>query len=99
MKPLVFALAAAAAALSSQPSSAMPLARIAPAAEAQQVRLVCDAWGRCWRTGRAWRPDITVQNGYGWQDGYARWSGVNGNYWAYKRHAPQTGGCTDNCNR
>ena len=33
-------------------ASALPAARIGQvAAPVEQVRLVCDEWGRCWRTG------------------------------------------------
>lgn len=45
-------------------ASAMPVGNMAPAngasaAPIEQVRLVCNRWGRCWHVG-----------GYGWRGGY-----------------------------
>jgi hypothetical protein len=43
---------AALAALSLSPASAFPVAPLgATASPVEQVRLVCNEWGRCWRTG------------------------------------------------
>ncbi len=51
-------------------ASAMPVAPVAPGASTpvEQVRLVCNRWGRCWHTG----------GGYGWRGGWRgdrRWRG------------------------
>jgi hypothetical protein len=56
-------------------ASAMPVGKIAPGAstQAEQVRLVCNRWGRCWRTG-----GFT----YGYRGGYYR--GHRG--WRGNRH-------------
>jgi hypothetical protein len=44
-------------------ASAMPVAPVAPGASTpvEQVRLVCNRFGRCWHTGGY---------GYGWRGGY-----------------------------
>lgn len=49
-------------------ASAMPVGNIAPAngnsvAPIEQVRLVCNRWGRCWHVGG-------YRYGYGWRGGY-----------------------------
>lgn len=42
--------------------SAMPLPSFAmPSSSAEQVRYVCNEWGRCW-----WRPDYRRPYGYGY---------------------------------
>ena len=56
-------------------ASALPLTDLSgvanatgPTAQVDQVRLVCNRWGRCWRVG-GWN------RGYrgGWHRGYRRW--------------------------
>jgi hypothetical protein len=66
-----FKLTVAAAALTTGiglavPASAMPIQKLdigITAPEVDQVRLVCNRWGRCWRTG-GWG-----YRGYGWVAG------------------------------
>lgn len=63
---LTFGLAASA--------SAMPVGGLGKSAangatnQVEQVRLVCNRWGRCWRTG----PYYGYGYGYGWRRGYHR---------------------------
>ena len=48
-------------------------------AKPDQVRLVCDAWGRCWRRPNYWAP----RPYYGWG---------GGPYWGHRRHGWGHGG-------
>lgn len=52
-------------------ASAMPLSNLGTvdvgSAQVDQVRLVCNRWGRCWRVG-GWG-----YRRYGWRRGYRRW--------------------------
>jgi hypothetical protein len=63
MPKAVLAILVSAAALGSiaaTSAQAMPIARSArPPAEVDQVRYVCNEWGRCW-----WRPDYYRPYGY-----------------------------------
>jgi hypothetical protein len=47
----------------------MPVGHIAPGASSniEQVRLVCNRWGHCWRTGPSYG-----YRAYGWDRGYHR---------------------------
>jgi hypothetical protein len=60
-------------------ASAMPVGKIAPGAttQAEQVRLVCNRWGHCWRTGGYYR--TYGYRSYGWDRGYHRG-------WRHHRH-------------
>jgi hypothetical protein len=51
-------------------ASAMPVGQIAPGASnnVEQVRLVCNRWGHCWRTGGYYRG--YGYRGPGWNHGY-----------------------------
>ena len=63
---LTFAAATLAIGLASS-ASAMPVSKLGTTdvgtAQVDQVRLVCNRWGRCWRTGGGWR-------GGGWHRGW-----------------------------
>lgn len=81
-KHVTFAAAAAFAAAAFAPglASALPAAGkdvVAPAGAqgVEQVRMVCDAWGRCWRTGPYWG------GGYGWRGGGWHGGGWHGGGW------------------
>ncbi len=68
------------AALSAGTASAMPIGLASDAGIAssvEQVRLVCNRWGRCWRTG----PVFVRPYGYGYGYGYRR----RGYYGGYRR--------------
>ncbi|MDB5500398.1 MAG: hypothetical protein JWR89_300 [Tardiphaga sp.] len=71
MKKLILSIAAATALLTTA-AGAAPLSPSAVGAEAgiatEQVRLVCDEYGRCYRT----RGPRYVQRGYGYGGGYDR---------------------------
>jgi hypothetical protein len=71
MKKLILSIAAATALLTTA-AVAAPLSPSAVGAEAgiatEQVRLVCDEYGRCYRT----RGPRYVQRGYGYGGGYDR---------------------------
>jgi len=73
----IFAAAPASAAPMADPFVKGATETGAPAAE--QVRLVCDAWGRCWRTRpRVYAPRFyygrpAYRRGYGYRRGYRRW--------------------------
>jgi hypothetical protein len=79
---LAFAALAAlgAAVLSTGAASAMPIGLATNAGIAsgvEQVRLVCDAYGRCFRT-----PGYAPRYGYGPRVGYGRWHhGWHGRRW------------------
>ena len=64
-KPIAVLLSSAAlAALAATGASAMPIApSTAPASNVEQVRWVCDEWGRCWHQRDYYRP-------YGYYRGY-----------------------------
>ena len=66
---LALAAIAVSAGLGMSGASAMPLVRLnateAGAAQVDQVRLVCNRWGRCWHVG-GWR------HAYGWHRGWHR---------------------------
>jgi len=50
-------------------ASAMPVPRLSTdmvTPQVDQVRIVCDRWGRCWRTGWGWRRH------WGWHPGWRR---------------------------
>lgn len=55
-------------------ASAMPVSQIAPGATnpVEQVRLVCNRWGKCWRTGGdyGWRGDRGYHRGWRGHRGY-----------------------------
>jgi len=72
MRKVTFAIlglaALGAVATASTAVSAMPIPSFAiPSSNAEQVRYVCNAWGRCW-----WRPDYTRPYGYGYGYRYRR---------------------------
>jgi hypothetical protein len=77
MKKLILSIAAATALLTTA-AVAAPLSPSAVGAEAgiatEQVRLVCDEYGRCYRT----RGPRYVQRGYGYGGGYDRGYGYGG---------------------
>ena len=54
MRYALLATLAAAGTITASAASAMPLSNLGAAAQSndaiQEVRLVCDRWGRCWRT-------------------------------------------------
>jgi hypothetical protein len=59
-KPLIGILSAAALTSFATCAGAMPIAPpVAPTSGVEQVRLVCDEWGRCWR-----QPDYYRRYGY-----------------------------------
>ena len=69
----------------SSPTSAMPVAP-APAmpqvSDVEQVRMVCNAWGRCW-----WQPNVYYGYGYGYY-GPPRYYGpryYRPRYYGYRR--------------
>ena len=67
MRKVTFAIlglaALGAVATASTAVSAMPIPSFAiPSSNAEQVRYVCNAWGRCW-----WRPDYNRFYGYGYR--------------------------------
>jgi hypothetical protein len=76
MRNFIFGLAGATAAafLSTGAASAFPAAPLAIANPVEQVRVVCDQWGRCWRTGPRY-----YRYGYGprryWGPGYGYYGG------------------------
>ncbi|MBC9879546.1 hypothetical protein G8O24_19580 [Bradyrhizobium sp. INPA01-394B] len=47
----------------SSTASAMPVAAAPQVSNVEQVRMVCNAWGRCW-----WQPNVYY--GYGYGPGY-----------------------------
>lgn len=55
MRYAMLATLAAAGTIVTSAASAMPLSNLSASVQSdeaiQQVRLVCDDWGRCWRTG------------------------------------------------
>lgn len=65
---LKLTFAAAALALGIASASAMPVSNLAGVAPSQteDVRLVCNRWGRCWRTG----PVYGGYRAYGYRGGY-----------------------------
>ena len=70
MRKVTFAIlglaALGAVATASTAVSAMPIPSFAiPSSNAEQVRYVCNEWGRCW-----WRPDYNRPYGYGYGYGY-----------------------------
>jgi hypothetical protein len=68
------------AAFSAGSASAMPIGLASGAdiaSNVEQVRLVCNRWGRCWRTG----PVFVRPYGYGYGYGYRR----RGYYGGYRR--------------
>ena len=78
MKNVTLSLLAAAAigAISIGSVSAMPVSNLAGLSEShvQDVRLVCDRFGRCYNTRRAYRPYPYAQRYYG--DGYSTMVGL-----------------------
>lgn len=83
------ALAFGAAVFAAAPASAAPMADpfVGGAAQSttapgiEQVRLVCDAWGRCWRT----RPRYYAPRFYYGRPMYRRGWGYRGG-WGHRRH-------------
>lgn len=70
--------------LAATSSSAMPVGDLGAAAasgnDIQNVRLVCNRWGRCWRTGRYYAPRYYRPYGYGY--GYPAYGyGYGRPYW------------------
>jgi len=70
--------------LATTASSAMPIGNLGNAAtsgsDVQDVRLVCNRWGRCWRTGRYYGPRYRPYYGYGY--GYPAYGyGYGRPYW------------------
>jgi hypothetical protein len=62
----------------------MPIGNLGNAAttgsDVQDVRLVCNRWGRCWRTGRYYGPRYRPYYGYGY--GYPAYGyGYGRPYW------------------
>jgi len=55
-------------------ANAMPIGSAAPVASTiDQVRLVCDEWGRCWRRPDYYRPYGYYGYGYGYDRPYYRY--------------------------
>ncbi|MHC2621175.1 hypothetical protein ACVIW2_003207 [Bradyrhizobium huanghuaihaiense] len=65
-------------ALAAMPNGIPQADRIAkgPAADVDQVRMVCNAWGRCW-----WRPNY--YGAYGYYGGPRRFYGYGPRPWGY----------------
>ena len=73
-KPLIGILSVAVLTSFATCASAMPIAPpVAPTSGVEQVRLVCDEWGRCWRQPDYYRP-------YGY---YRRYGDDD---WRYRRY-------------
>lgn len=73
MKALTLTLAAAASTLMAAAASAAPLtagASIVPESSIQQVRMVCNEDGRCWRENRGRRVVISEEHRYGPRERY-----------------------------
>jgi hypothetical protein len=73
MRRPVLALLSAAAVFAATSASAMPIAPpVAPTSGVEQVRVVCNEWGRCWRQPDYYRP-YGYYRGYGddeWRERY-----------------------------
>ena len=86
MKNVTLSLLAAAAigAISISSASAMPISNLAGLSEShvQDVRLVCDRFGRCYNTRRAYRTYPYAQRYYG--DGYYSGYGPGYGYWGQR---------------
>jgi hypothetical protein len=73
---LAFAAAALTVGLAAS-ASAMPVGKLGQGAansaanQVEQVRLVCNRWGRCWRTGPYYGYGYGYRS-YGWDRGYRR---------------------------
>ena len=80
-KPIAVLLSSAAlAALAATGVSAMPIAPpTAPALNVEQVRWVCDEWGRCWNQRGYYRPYGVLSNDDEWRERY-RYSPSYGYY-------------------
>lgn len=82
--------------LAATSASAMPIGNLGAAAQTgddvQNVRLVCNRWGRCWRTGpRYYRPRAYYGGGYYPYGGYRPYYGYGGPYGGYGYGRPGFG--------
>ena len=68
-------------ALAAMPNGLPQAGQIAgePSAHVDQVRMVCNAWGRCW-----WRPNY--YRSYGYYGGPRRFYGPRAYGWGHRRH-------------
>ena len=92
---LILAVLSAAAAFAATSASAMPIApSAAPTSNVDQVRLVCNEWGRCWQQPDYYRPygyyrrhdDDEWRGRYRYREGY-RYYGrrYEGGYGGWRR--------------
>jgi len=86
----LFAAGALALGLACAPASAMPAAPgnvVSPGSDAEQIRMVCNAWGQCW-----WRPGYGYRRGWGgpgygvYGGGWGHRRGWGGGGWGHRRH-------------
>ncbi len=81
---LRLALTAGASLLGIGAVSAFPVAPLGEVAtNVEQVRVVCDQWGRCWRTGPRYRYGYYGPRRYGHYGYYGRPYGYYGGPYAY----------------
>lgn len=91
MKNLVISLAAGAAVLFVGAANAAPLIqnRIVSDSGVENVRLVCDQFGRCYREPRR---RVIIRDSYGYEpQGYARRGYYNGGGYGYYNDRPSVG--------
>jgi len=80
MNKLTLAVAALVIGLGTASATAMPvdnLAGVGTGLKVDQVRIVCNAWGRCWRPNYyygayGYYPRRHIYSGWGWRH-YRRW--------------------------